>query len=56
MTPKQVLVNIKNYDLWDFFDYKLTEKEAAVVIAALEEMVAKDEREQAERIHKTDEH
>ena len=46
MGTKEVLVNLENYDLWDFYDYKLCQKEAAVVIEALRE---KYEREQAER-------
>lgn len=40
---KKVLTNISNYDLWDFYDYKLTEKEANTAIKALEEAVASRE-------------
>jgi len=55
MTAREVLVNIKNYDLWEFRDYKLSKKEAEVIVEALREKVERDEREQAKRIHQTSE-
>lgn len=36
LTAKATLVNIKNYDLYEFYDYKLPKSEAEVVIRALE--------------------
>lgn len=44
MTAKEVLVNIKSYDLWEFSDYRLPKREAMVVMEALRRM-AEEERE-----------
>lgn len=55
MTAREVMVNIENYDLWEFYDYKLPEREAEVVVGALREKAERDEREQAERVHEAGE-
>lgn len=34
---KQILTNLKSWACWDFKAYPLQEKEAAVIISALEE-------------------
>lgn len=44
MTAKEVLVNIKGFDMWEFANYKLSQDEAAVVIEALEEKAQKENR------------
>lgn len=43
MTAKEVLVNIEGYDLWEFYDYKLSRAEAETVVKALRLMVGENE-------------
>jgi hypothetical protein len=49
MTAREVLTNIEHYDLWEFYDYKLPEREAGVVMEALRRMAEQEESEQGTR-------
>ncbi len=44
MTAREVLVNIKGFDLWEFSNYKLSQDEAKVVIEALEEKAQREDK------------
>lgn len=44
MTAREVLVNIKGFDMWEFANYKMSQDEAKVVIEALEEKVQREEK------------
>lgn len=54
MTTREVLVNIKNFDMWEYASYKLSQDEAAVVIEALEEKARKEDKYAGKRKKKVE--
>lgn len=54
MTVREVLVNIKNFDMWEYASYKLSQDEAAVVIEALEEKARKEDKYAGKRKKKAE--
>lgn len=45
MKPEEVLINLKNFELWDFADYPLSKREAQVCVKALNALIEKEKKE-----------
>ena len=56
MKPEEVLINLKNFELWDFADYPLSKREAQVCVKALNALIEKEKRKGGTGNEKTDTH